>query len=178
MPNTTVITLTFAGYILVMLLIGLAGYRRTGNLSDYLLGGRQLGRWVTALSAEASDMSGWLLLGLPGYAYLSGLEAGWIALGLLVGTYLNWKLVAFRLRQYTQLAGDALTLPEFFEQRFADQSRLLRVVAALLVLLFFTFYTSSGLVASGKLFEAAEHGLAGDAVEHTGLDGAAQMALR
>ena len=154
MPNTTVITLTFAGYILVMLLIGLAGYRRTGNLSDYLLGGRQLGRWVTALSAEASDMSGWLLLGLPGYAYLSGLEAGWIALGLLVGTYLNWKLVAFRLRQYTQLAGDALTLPEFFEQRFADQSRLLRVVAALLVLLFFTFYTSSGLVASGKLFEA------------------------
>jgi len=154
MPDTTVITLTFAGYIVLMLLIGLAGYRRTGDLSDYLLGGRQLGRWVTALSAEASDMSGWLLLGLPGYAYLSGLEAGWIALGLLAGTYLNWKLVASRLRLYTQLAGDALTLPEFFEQRFADHSRLLRVVAALLVLLFFTFYTSSGLVASGKLFEA------------------------
>jgi len=154
MSNSTVITLTFAAYILMMLVIGLAGYRRTSDLSDYLLGGRQLGRWVTALSAEASDMSGWLLLGLPGYAYLSGLEAGWIALGLLVGTYLNWKLVASRLRLYTELAGDALTLPEFFEQRFADRSRLLRVVAALLVLLFFTFYTSSGLVASGKLFEA------------------------
>jgi sodium/proline symporter len=154
MPDNTVITLTFAGYILVMLAIGLAGYQRTSDLSDYLLGGRRLGRWVTALSAGASDMSGWLLLGLPGYAYLSGLEAGWIALGLLIGTYLNWKLVARRLRVYTQVAGDALTLPEFFERRFADPSRLLRIVAALLVLLFFTFYTSSGLVASGKLFEA------------------------
>ncbi len=137
-----------------MLGIGLAGYWRTADLADYLLGGRRLGRWVTALSAEASDMSGWLLLGLPGYAYLSGLEAGWIALGLLAGTYLNWKLVATRLRIYTQLAGDAITLPEFFEQRFADHSRVLRVVAALFVLLFFTFYTSSGLVASGRLFEA------------------------
>jgi sodium/proline symporter len=154
MSDTSIVTLTFAGYIVLMLVIGVAGYRRTADLSDYLLGGRQLGRWVTALSAEASDMSGWLLLGLPGYAYLSGLEAGWIALGLLVGTYLNWKLVAARLRLYSELAGDALTLPEFFEQRFEDHSRLLRVVAALFVLLFFTFYTSSGLVASAKLFEA------------------------
>jgi sodium/proline symporter len=154
MPDTNLVTLTFIGYILLMLVIGLVAYRRTADLSDYLLGGRQLGRWVTALSAEASDMSGWLLLGLPGYAYLSGLEAGWIALGLLVGTYFNWKLVASRLRVYSELAGDALTLPEFLEQRFADHSRVLRVVAALFVLLFFTFYTSSGLVASGKLFES------------------------
>ena len=149
-----IINYTFAGYIILMVVIGLIGYLRTADLSDYLLGGRQLGRWVTALSAEASDMSGWLLLGLPGYAYVSGLEAGWIALGLLIGTYLNWKLVATRLRLSTQAAGDAVTLPEFFEQRFADGSRLLRVVAAVFILLFFTFYTSSGLVASGKLFEA------------------------
>jgi sodium/proline symporter len=150
--DSTVINYTFAGYIAVMLAIGLAGYCRTSNLSDYLLGGRQLGRWVTALSAEASDMSGWLLLGLPGYAYASGFEAGWIALGLLVGTWLNWTYVAERLRRYTQVTDDAVTLPEFLERRFEDGSRLLRVVAAIFILLFFTFYTSSGLVASGKLF--------------------------
>lgn len=150
--DSSVIHYTFAGYIVVMLAIGLAGYWRTSNLSDYLLGGRQLGRWVTALSAEASDMSGWLLLGLPGYAYASGFEAGWIALGLLAGTWLNWTWVAERLRRYTQATDDAVTLPEFLERRFGDTSRLLRIVAAIFILLFFTFYTSSGLVASGKLF--------------------------
>jgi sodium/proline symporter len=109
---------------------------------------------VTALSASASDMSGWLLLGLPGYAYLAGLEAFWLAFGLLIGTWLNWRLVAARLRLASQAAGDALTLPQYFSNRFQDQSGLIRVVSSLFVLLFFLFYTSSGLVAGGKLFEA------------------------
>jgi sodium/proline symporter len=137
-----------------MMLIGYLAYRRTKNLSDYILGGRRLGSWVAAISACASDMSGWLLLGLPGYAYAAGLEAGWIALGLLVGTYFNWRLVAARLRQYSVIASDSQTLPEFFEQRFCDETRLLRIVSAIFILLFFLFYTSSGLVAGGKLFNA------------------------
>ena len=145
---------TFIVYVGLMMLIGYLAYRRTKNLSDYILGGRRLGSWVTALSACASDMSAWLLLGLPGYAYAAGLEAGWIALGLLMGTYLNWRLVAARLRHYSVIAGNSQTLPEFFEQRFHDKTRLLRVVSAMFILLFFLFYTSSGLVAGGKLFNA------------------------
>jgi len=152
--NLAAIALTFVVYLAAMLAIGLYSYRRTRDLADYVLGGRRLGKWVTALSAEASDMSGWLLLGLPGYAYTSGLQAGWIALGLLTGTYLNWRLVAARLRAYTLAADNALTLPDFFERRFADNRRVLRVVAAAFILLFFTFYTGSGLVAGGKLFHA------------------------
>jgi len=144
----------FAVYICLMMLIGYLAYRQTQDLSDYILGGRRLGSWVTAISACASDMSGWLLLGLPGYAYAAGLEASWIALGLLVGTYFNWRLVAARLRQYSVIAGNSQTLPEFFEQRFRDKTRLLRVVSAIFILLFFLFYTSSGLVAGGKLFNA------------------------
>jgi sodium/proline symporter len=146
------ITGTFAVYLVAMLAIGGVAYWRTRDLSDYLLGGRKLGRWVTALSAQASDMSGWLLLGLPGYAYAAGLEAGWIALGLLAGTYLNWTLVARRLRTRTEAAGNALTLPEFLERRFDDRTRLLRITSAFFILLFFLFYTSAGLVAGGKLF--------------------------
>lgn len=145
---------TFIVYICLMILIGYLAWRRTKNLSDYILGDRCLGSWVTAMSASASDMSGWLLLGLPGYAYAAGLEAGWIALGLLVGTYFNWRLVAARLRHYSVIAGDSQTLPEFFENRFHDKSRLLRTVSAIFILLFFLFYTSSGLVAGGKLFNA------------------------
>ena len=137
-----------------MMFIGYLAWRRTKNLSDYILGGRRLGSWVTAMSASASDMSGWLLLGLPGYAYAAGMEAGWIALGLLVGTYFNWRLVAARLRHYSVIAGDSQTLPEFFENRFHDETRLLRTVSAIFILLFFLFYTSSGLVAGGKLFNA------------------------
>ncbi|NIP73333.1 MAG: sodium/proline symporter PutP [Gammaproteobacteria bacterium] len=151
--DQTAVAATFAGYILAMLLIGAAAFRQTRDLSDYILGGRRLGRWVAALSAGASDMSGWLLLGLPGYAYASGFEAAWLAAGLLAGTYVNWRVVAQRLRAYSELAGNALTLPEFLEQRFGDRSRLLRVVSAALILLFFMFYTSSGLVAGGRLFE-------------------------
>ncbi len=146
---------TFAGYILAMLGIGLVAMRRTRSMGDYLLGGRRLGPWVTALSAEASDMSGWLLLGLPGYAYIAGLEAGWIALGLLVGTWANWTLMAPALRKQTFACGDALTLPEFLARRFPEQARPLRIGAALFILVFFTLYTASGLVAGGKLFESA-----------------------
>ena len=145
---------TFLGYLALMLYIGWRGYRSTSDLPDFLLGGRRLGSWVAALSAGASDMSGWLLLGLPGYAYLSGLESLWLAFGLLLGTWLNWRLQATRLRIYTEHAGNSLTLPEFFANRFHDHSGLLRGLSALFILLFFLFYTSSMLVAGGKLFEA------------------------
>ena len=123
-------------------------------MSDYILGGRSLGRWTTALSAGASDMSGWLLLGLPGYAYLAGFEAVWIALGLLIGTYFNWLLVAPRLREQSEALNNSLTLPEYFENRFNDTRHILRMFSAFFILLFFLFYTSSGLVAGGKLFQS------------------------
>lgn len=148
------VTLTFVVYLIVVLAIGVVAWRSTANLRDYILGGRRLGRWTTALSAQASDMSGWLLLGLPGYAYLAGLESVWLVGGLLVGTWLNWRLTASRLRTATEAYGDALTLPEYLQRRFADPYGLLRLLGAAVVLLFFTFYTASGLVAGGKLFEA------------------------
>lgn len=147
------ITVTFILYLTLMLVIGALAYRRTQNLSDYVLGGRSLGTLPSALSAGASDMSGWLLMGLPGYAMAAGYGAFWLAGGLLVGTWLNWLLVAQRLRVYSHRADDALTLPAFFEKRFEDTSHSLRVVSAIFVLVFFLFYTSSGLVAGGKLFE-------------------------
>ncbi|MCU7921653.1 MAG: sodium/proline symporter PutP [Candidatus Thiodiazotropha sp. (ex Dulcina madagascariensis)] len=146
--------LSFICYLLVILIIAVVALRRTKNLSDFVLGGRRLGSWVTALSASASDMSGWLLLGLPGYAYLAGLESVWLALGLLIGTWLNWRLVAARLRTASEAAGDALTLPEYLSNRFHDRSGLIRVASSFFILLFFLFYTGSGLVAGGKLFEA------------------------
>jgi sodium/proline symporter len=148
------VTVTFVVYLLVVLTIGVIAWRSTVNLRDYILGGRRLGRWTTALSAQASDMSGWLLLGLPGYAYLAGLESLWLVVGLLAGTWLNWRLTAARLRTATEAYSDALTLPEYLQRRFADPHGLLRLLGAAVVLLFFTFYTASGLVAGGKLFEA------------------------
>lgn len=148
------VVLTFAVYLVGMIGIGIYAYLLTKNSSDYFLGGRQLGPWPAALSAGASDMSGWLLLGLPGYAYLAGLESLWLAGGLLLGTWANWRIVARRLRHYSIVAEDALTLPNFFARRFEDNSGLLQSIAAIFVLLFFLFYTSSGLVAGGKLFEA------------------------
>jgi sodium/proline symporter len=155
MPKSNlIIALTFGAYLALVLAVGLYAYRRTRDLSDFVLGGRSLGSWVAALSASASDMSGWLLLGLPGFAYAAGLESLWLAVGLLLGTWLNWRLMAARLRLYSETAGNALTLPEFFARRFHDDSGLLRVVSALFILLFFLFYTSSGLVAGGKLFES------------------------
>lgn len=145
---------TFLVYMGVVLLLGFLAWRRTKSLSDFILGGRSLGSWVTALSAQASDMSGWLLMGLPGLAYAAGVESGWMILGLAVGTYLNWKLVANRLRRRTEVLDDSLTLPDYFERRFTDRSRALRLIAGVFILVFFTFYTSSGFVAGGKLFEA------------------------
>ena len=149
------IIISFVIYFLALLFAGIYFYKRTTSTSEYLLGGRSLNSWVTSLSAQASDMSGWLLLGLPGAAYLSGLEASWIAIGLAIGTYLNWKFVAKRLRKYTEIAGDSLTLSDFFENRFRDKKKVLRLVSAIFILVFFVIYTSSGFVASGKLFSTA-----------------------
>ncbi|PSL14125.1 sodium/proline symporter [Marinobacterium halophilum] len=151
--NTYAVYGTFIVYLIMMLAIGVIAYQRTANSSDYFLGGRSLGPWPAALSAGASDMSGWLLLGLPGYAFGSGMEALWLAGGLLLGTWANWRFTAKRLRTYSIEAGDALTLPEYFANRFYDKSRMLQVISAFFILLFFLFYTSSGLVAGGKLFE-------------------------
>lgn len=152
MENSFAITTTFIAYLIMMLAIGVIAYQRTKNSSDYFLGGRSLGPWPAALSAGASDMSGWLLLGLPGYAYAAGMEAMWLAGGLLIGTWLNWLVNAKRLRTYS-ITTDALTLPEFLSRRFHDNSKMIQVISAFFILLFFLFYTSSGLVAGGKLFE-------------------------
>lgn len=150
--NSFAITGTFIAYLILMLAIGVIAYKRTSNSSDYFLGGRSLGPWPAALSAGASDMSGWLLLGLPGYAYAAGIEAFWLAGGLLIGTWANWLINAKRLRTYS-ITTDALTLPEFLSRRFQDNSKLIQTISAFFILLFFLFYTSSGLVAGGKLFE-------------------------
>ncbi|QLB19491.1 sodium/proline symporter PutP [Mannheimia granulomatis] len=146
-------TIMFVVYILGMIAIGFIAYRVTNNLSDYILGGRRLGSFVTALSAGASDMSGWLLMGLPGAVYAGGLIEGWIAIGLTIGAYLNWKLVAGRLRSHTEHSGDALTLPEYFHNRFGDKTRLIKILSAVIFLLFFAIYCASGVVAGARVFE-------------------------
>lgn len=145
----------FAVYLILMVLIGLKFYKKNDNLSDFILGGRQLNSWVAAMSAQASDMSGWLLIGLPGTAYIlyeGTLEAIWTAVGLWLGTYLNWLFVAKRLRQYTAASGDAITLPDFFENRFRDSKHILRLVSGVFIVIFFLVYTSSQFAAGGKLF--------------------------
>ena len=124
-------------------------------MSDYILGGRKLNSWVTAMSAQASDMSGWLLIGLPGTAYIiyeGTSEAIWTAIGLMVGTYLNWLFVAKRLRKYTEVSGNSLTLPDFFENRFRDKKHILKIVSSVFIVIFFLVYTSSQFAAGGKLF--------------------------
>ncbi|WP_371363287.1 Sodium/proline symporter [Sporomusa rhizae] len=146
------VIVAFIVYLGAMMSIGIYYWRKEQNMSDYILGGRQLGAWVTSMSAEASDMSGWMLMGLPGYAYVAGLGAGWIALGLMLGTWVNWQFVAKRLRQYTEIANDSLTMPDYFQNRFRDTSQILRVISAVFILIFFLIYTSSGFVAGGKLF--------------------------
>lgn len=151
--NNFAITATFITYLALMLFIGYYAYKRTSNSSDYFLGGRTLGPWPAALSAGASDMSGWLLLGLPGYAYAAGMESLWLAGGLLIGTWANWFISAKRLRTYSITTDNSLTLPEFISRRFNDQSKSVQTIAAFFILMFFLFYTSSGLVAGGKLFE-------------------------
>ncbi|WP_209124800.1 sodium/proline symporter PutP [Alkalihalobacillus sp. BA299] len=147
--------ITFTVYLVGMLAIGLIAYRLTNNLSDYVLGGRKLSGSVAALSAGASDMSSWLLLGLPGALYIGGMGEIWIAVGLSIGAYLNWQFVAARLRKYTEVAKDSITLPDFFENRFHDHSKVLRTISALVILVFFAFYTSAGLVGGALLFEAS-----------------------
>ncbi len=152
----TGVIISLAIYFAAMLAIGVYAWRKsTADIGGYLLGGRQLSAPVAALSAGASDMSGWLLLGLPGAAFVAGLSAGWIALGLMLGALANYIIVAPRLRVHTERAGDSITIPEYFEKRFEDRSHALRVVSAIVIVLFFTLYTSSGLVAGGKLFETA-----------------------
>jgi len=153
MSNEVLQIVAIAIYLAGMLLIGWYAYRRTSNLTDYMLGGRSLGPAVTALSAGAADMSGWLLMGLPGGIYVTGLADAWIAIGLTIGAYLNWLLVAPRLRSYTKVANDSITIPSFLENRFKDQSKLLRIVSGLVILIFFTFYVSSGMVSGAVFFE-------------------------
>ncbi|WP_419821677.1 sodium/proline symporter PutP [Anoxybacterium hadale] len=149
------IAIVFIIYLGLMVGIGFKFYSKTDNLSDYFLGGRNLGSWLTALSAQASDMSGWLLIGLPGTAYViyaGTSEAIWTAIGLVLGTYLNWKFVAKRLRQYTEVSGDSITIPDFLENRFKDSKHTLRVVSAIFIVIFFLVYTSSQFSAGAKLF--------------------------
>ncbi len=140
-------------YMATMLGIGWYAFRKTTNLTDYMLGGRSLGPAVTALSAGAADMSGWLLMGLPGGIYLTGLSNMWIAIGLSVGAYLNWLFIAPRLRTYTEVSGNSITIPSFLENRFKDSTKLLRIVSSIIILIFFTFYISSGMVAGAVFFE-------------------------
>lgn len=148
--------LSLALYFIAMLGIGLYAYRKsTDNIEGYMLGGRQLGPGVTALSAGASDMSGWMLMGVPGAMYVAGISSAWIAIGLTIGAYLNYVFVAPRLRVYTEKAKNAITIPDYFENRFEDNSRTLRIISSIVIVLFFTLYTSSGVVAGGKLFESS-----------------------
>ena len=147
--------IAIALYLLVMLLIGWYGYKKTTDLDDYMLGGRNLGALVTSLSAGAADMSGWLIMGLPGEIYEVGLSALWIAIGLTIGAYLNWIFVAPRLRVYTQVSNNSITIPSFFDNRLRDDSGILRIISGIVILVFFTFYVSSGIVAGGKFFQSS-----------------------
>ncbi|MEH6991995.1 sodium/proline symporter PutP [Neobacillus drentensis] len=155
MSNETLQLVSIGIYLAMMLFIGWYSYRKTSNLTDYMLGGRSLGPAVTALSAGAADMSGWLLMGLPGGIYVTGLADAWIAIGLTIGAYLNWLLVAPRLRSYTQVANDSITIPSYLENRFKDNTKLLRIVSGIVILIFFTFYVSSGLVSGAVFFESS-----------------------
>lgn len=149
--NATVVA--FLLYLGVMILVGILSYQKTKNASDFFLGGRSLGPWFTALSAEASDMSAWLLMGLPGLAYATGLQSAfWTAVGLVLGTYLNWLIVAKRIRHYTINAGNSITIPEFLTNRFHDKTNVLNIISSLFILFFFIFYTASGFSACAKLF--------------------------
>ena len=147
--------IAIAVYLVGMLLIGIWCSKKNKTTGDFYLGGRKLGPFVTAMSAEASDMSSWLLMGLPGLAYLTGVaDAGWTAIGLAVGTYVNWLIVAKRLRRYSKIANDSITIPDFFKNRYRDNSRTLLCLSALVILVFFVPYTASGFAACGKLFSS------------------------
>lgn len=154
MTASTPLLITFGIYLLAMVGIGFVAWRRTRDFDDYILGGRSLGGYVTALSAGASDMSGWLLMGLPGALYLGGVSEAWIALGLVAGAWANWRFVAGPLRVYTERTDNALTLPDYFTTRFAADGKWLRIVSALVILVFFAIYAASGIVAGARLFES------------------------
>ena len=148
------ILIVIALYLIGMMAIGIAFSRKNETTSDFYLGGRKLGPFVTAMSAEASDMSSWLLMGLPGLAYLTGIaDAGWTAIGLMVGTYLNWLIVATRLRKYSE-ANKSITIPEFFSNRYGDKRNVLTLISAVWIIVFFVPYTASGFSACGKLFKS------------------------
>lgn len=155
MQDSTWYVVAMIIYLLAMAAIGFWSYKQTDEYDDYVLAGRGLHPFVAALSAGASDMSGWLLMGLPGALFLTGMSELWMAIGLLVGAWANWKWVAPRLRSYSEIAGNSITVPSFFENRLHDKSRLLRIIAAAIIIFFFTFYVSSGMVAGGRYFESS-----------------------
>lgn len=149
------ITLAILVYLGCMLYVGYRCSKNNNDSADFYLGGRKLGPLVTAMSAEASDMSSWLLMGLPGLAYLAGVaDAGWTAIGLAIGTYLNWRIVAKRIRRYTHVAGNSITLPSFFSNRYRDEKKILQSIGAIFIVIFFIPYTASGFAACGKLFSS------------------------
>ena len=149
------VVVAFIFYLLVMVVIGAAYAKKSNNAEEYFLGGRSLGGFVAALSAQASDMSGWLLMGLPGAIFLTGLCGdGWVAVGLLIGTICNWLFVASRLRKYTIKANNSLTLPKFFENRYRDEKRILLFISSIVIVVFFAVYCASALAAGGQLFQS------------------------
>lgn len=150
--STIAILIAFVCYLLLMIGIGVVSMKKTNNTEDYFLGGRGLNGWVAALSAQASDMSGWLLMGLPGSIYVAGTGKAWIGIGLFIGTVLNWLLISKRLRRYTIVANNSLTLPEFFQNRFHDKKKLLLGISSVVIVIFFLVYTASALASGGKLF--------------------------
>lgn len=150
--NNIIVLSAFAVYLAIMIVIGFIYSKSTKNNEDYFLGGRNLGGWTAALSAQASDMSGWLLMGLPGSVYLAGTGEVWIAVGLLIGTILNWYIVSARLRKYTIVAGNSLTIPSFFQNRYRDKRGIIKIVSAVIIAVFFTVYTASAFSSGAKLF--------------------------
>lgn len=150
--SSIAILIAFACYLILMIVIGIISMKKTNSTEDYFLGGRNLNGWFAALSAQASDMSGWLLMGLPGSIYALGTGQAWIAIGLFIGTVLNWLLIAKRLRRYTIVANNSLTLPEFFENRFHDKKKILLSISSIVIVVFFLVYTASALASGGKLF--------------------------
>lgn len=150
--SNIIVLCAFAAYMIIMIIIGVIYSKSTKNNEDYFLGGRNLGGWTAALSAQASDMSGWLLMGLPGSVYLAGTGEVWIAVGLLIGTILNWYIVSARLRKYTIVAGNSLTIPSFFQNRYRDTKGVIKIVSAIIIAVFFTVYTASAFSSGAKLF--------------------------
>ncbi len=156
MSGSTVLIIlsAFVIYLIMMVVIGAVYMKKTSNTEDYFLGGRGLGGWVAALSAQASDMSGWLLMGLPGAIYAMGTGQAWIAIGLFIGTVCNWVFISARLRRYTIVANNSLTLPAYFENRFRDEKRILLLISSVVIVVFFLVYTASALAAGGTLFHS------------------------